>query len=158
MFASQQVGGRATDRRRRPSRGTRSINVDLQGPPSGGPGERKAPTAIPNDVGKLAPWSWPPPRGVVPYSIWKACKTGVQRRRAVGNLSHMLRRPKEAYFKALLCDLHQKIRRSPKDSPVSRALTPPLCRGSCDQKIAIGFTGDPLPPSTGIGANVSMNS
>ena len=27
-----------------------------------------------------------------------------------------------------------------------------------NQKIANGFTGEPLPPSTGIGANVSMNS
>jgi hypothetical protein len=26
------------------------------------------------------------------------------------------------------------------------------------QNTARGFTGDPLPPSTGIGANVSMNS
>ena len=33
-----------------------------------------------------------------------------------------------------------------------------LCQKLQPQNTAIGLTGDPLPPSTGIGANVSMKS
>jgi hypothetical protein len=43
-------------------------------------------------------------------------------------------------------------------SEISSSVSLCLCVKNYDQNTAIGFTGDPEPPSTGIGANVSMNS
>ena len=164
----QQVGGRATDRR-------------------------------------LAPWSWPPPRGVVPYSILESvqdrCTTAPGRWQSVSHVETSQTRPISKQFPrsapknqkitkgftgeprfdtAFDTEAQSKnfaigatsIRVSSRFDPVhagcengdARPVIELFCFhgaeriGFRDQKIAIGFTGDPLPPSTGIGANVSMNS